>query len=120
MLISASRNPVRNQTYEVQIKHHNIPVKKRQLQTRLKQATKGGQRYKQAYVKKEISKKNRILRANYGRKYEHETIHSFWQFLYFTDESHIDPSSMKQGYILRERGTRTDTENIQERGEKTG
>jgi hypothetical protein len=44
----------------------------------------------------------------------------FWQFIYFTDEAHLDPSSQAQGCILRERGTRTDAENIQKRGEKTG
>lgn len=32
----------------------------------------------------------------------------------------MDPSSQAQGHILREEGHRTDPENIQERGEKTG
>lgn len=33
---------------------------------------------------------------------------------------HVDPSSTAQGCIFREEGTRTDPENIQERGEKKG
>jgi hypothetical protein len=40
--------------------------------------------------------------------------------VYFTDEAHIDPSSITQGRILREQGTRYSTENIQERPEKSG
>ena len=120
MLVSPSRNPVRDQAYEAQIEHHQLGCKKRSLQARLKKCTKGGQRYKMAYVKKKLSSQNRILRTNYGREHKHKSIHDFWQYIYFTDEAHIDPSSQAQGYILREQGTRTDTENIQERGEKTG
>jgi hypothetical protein len=40
--------------------------------------------------------------------------------LHRDNEAHIDPSSMVQGRILREQGTRYDTENIQERPEKQG
>jgi hypothetical protein len=120
MLVSPSRNPVRDQLYEAQIEYHNRPVKRRQLQKKLKEHTKGGQRYKQAYITKEISAKNRTLRTKYGKEHKDKTIHDFWQFLFFTDEAHIDPSSMAQGCILREQGHRYDTENIQERGEKTG
>ena len=56
-LVSPSRNPVRDQLYEAQIAHHDLPVKKRQLQNRLRQATKGARRYKQAYIQKKISAK---------------------------------------------------------------
>ena len=54
-----------------------------------------------------------LFRSNKG-------IDDFWQFHFFTDEAHIDPSSQAQGNILREQGTRYATENIQERGEKIG
>jgi hypothetical protein len=120
MLVSPSRNPVRDQLYEAQIEHHKLPVKARQLKTRLKQATKRGRRFKQAYVKKKISATNKDLRVKYGYKHQGKSVDDFWQFIYFTDEAHIDPSSTAQGYILREEGHRTDPENIQERGEKTG
>ena len=120
MLVSPSRNPVRDQLYEVQIKHHNLKVGKRQLQLKLKEHTNGGQRFKQAYIQKVISRKNRGLRTKHGEEHAGKTIHNFWQFVFFTDEAHIDPSSQSQGNILRERGTRYDTENIQERVEKKG
>jgi hypothetical protein len=49
-----------------------------------------------------------------------KSVKDFWQYIFFTDEAHIDPSSIGQGSILRERGHRYDVENIQERLEKTG
>ncbi|RDL42414.1 uncharacterized protein BP5553_02393 [Venustampulla echinocandica] len=104
MLVSPLRNPVRDQAYKAQIEFHKLGCKKRSLQARLKACTKGGQRYKQAYIKKEISRQNKRKR----------------QYIFFSDEAHLDTSSQAQGYILREQGTRTDAENIQERGERTG
>ena len=119
-LVSPSKNPVRDQLYEAQIEYHNLHVHPRTLQRRLRQTTNNAQRYKQAYIEKVISKKNRGLRVQYGQEHQDKTIDGFWQFVFFSDEAHIDPSSTAQGYILREQGTRYDTENIQERGEKTG
>jgi transposase len=73
-----------------------------------------------AYVSKKISAKNKKERVKYGKNHLYCTVHDFWQYVFFTDEAHIDPSSQGAGYVLRERGYRLDTENIQERGEKTG
>jgi predicted AAA+ superfamily ATPase len=119
MLVSTS-NPVRTEPYEVQISHHNLPIKKRALQAGLKRHTKGGQRFKQAYIKKKISPTNLAARVKYGERYQHETIESFWQYIYYTDEAHIDPSSQGVGHILREEGTRYKAENIQQRPELKG
>ena len=102
------------------MEYHNLHVQPRTLQRRLRQTTNNAQRYKQAYIQKVISKKNRALRVQYGQEHQDKTIDGFWQFVFFSDEAHIDPSSTAQSYILREQGTRYDTENIQERGEKTG
>ena len=120
MLVSPSRNPVRNQLYEAQIEYYHLPIKKRTLQAGLKRYTKGAQRYKIAFVKKRISAVNKQKRASYGFENQNKTIEEYWQYYIFTDEFYIDPSSTAQGNILRERGTRTDPENIQEQGEKTG
>lgn len=120
MLVSPSRNPVRDQLLEAQIEHHQIPVKKRQLQKKLKEYTNGGQRYKCAFVKKDISKKNRQERATYGYTHYEKTVEDFWSYIFFTDEAHIDPTSLGVGHILREKGKRYDNENIQERGERKG
>jgi hypothetical protein len=119
MLVSTS-NPVRDQPYEVQIESHQLPIKKRALQTGLRRHTKGGQRYKQAYIQKTLSARNRATRVDYGQKYQHETVDSFWQYVYFTNEAHIDPTSQDVSYILREEGTRYEPNNIQERPTKEG
>ena len=93
MLVSPSRNPVRDQLYKVQIQHHNLKVGKRQLQLKLKEHTNGGQRFKQAYIQKVISQKNHGLRTKYSKEHASKTVHNFWQFVFFTDEAYIDPSS---------------------------
>jgi hypothetical protein len=67
-----------------------------------------------------LSLKNHGERVHYGAAHQYKTVHDFWQYVYFSDKAHLDPSSQSQGYILREQGTRNDAENIQERGEKTG
>ena len=77
MLVSPSRNPVSDQLYEAQIAYFHLPIKKRQLQTRLKQSTNGGQRYKQAYIQKEILDKNRRLRTNYSKEHKDKTVYDF-------------------------------------------
>ena len=115
LLVSPSRNPVRKQPLEAQIAFHDIPVKKRQLQRKLKEYTKRGQRYKCAFIKKVISRKNQEERVKYGREHVYEPLFGFWDHIVFTDEAHIDPTSQAVGHILREEGTRDDPENIEER-----
>jgi hypothetical protein len=115
MLVSPSRNPVRKQPYEAQIAFHNLPIKKRQLQRKLKEHTNGGQRYKCACIKKVISQKNREERSNYGDTHVFDSTFGFWDHIILTDEAHIDPTSQAVGNVLRERGTRNLPENIEER-----
>ena len=91
-LVSPSRNSVRNQPLEAQIAYHNIPVKRRQLQYKLREHTKGGQIYKAAFVKKEISERNKQERQSYGEEHKDKSIQDFWRFIFFTDEAHIDPN----------------------------
>lgn len=120
MLVSPSRNPVRNQSYEAQIAYHNLSIKKRALQHTLRKYTKGAQRYRMQYRKKKISPVNLQKRVTYGQEHQDKTVDDFWQYVFFTDEAHIDPSETSQGFILREQGTRDDPDNIQERGDKAG
>ena len=81
--------------------------------------TDSGQKYKQAYIEKELLDKNITGRITYGETHRDKTIKDFWQWITFTDEFHIDPTSMGS-YILRERGRRTDEENIQQRPQRKG
>ena len=82
--------------------------------------TNGGRIYKAAFVKKKISDKNKNERVIYGREHKGKTIEYFWQFIVFTNEAHVDPTSLYAPQVLRERGHRYDDENIVERGEKKG
>jgi hypothetical protein len=50
MLVSPSKNKVRDQQYEVQLEYHKIQASARTLQRKLKACTNGAQRYKMAYV----------------------------------------------------------------------
>ncbi|KUJ23971.1 uncharacterized protein LY89DRAFT_744561 [Mollisia scopiformis] len=92
-LVDPARNPVRNQPYEAQIAYHKIPCKKRHLQHKLKEYTNGGQFYKCAFVKKEISARNKDERVAYAHKHKDKTMEDFWSYIFFTDEAHIDPSA---------------------------
>jgi hypothetical protein len=120
ILVSPSRNPVRNQLYEAQIEYHQLPVKKRALQSALKKHTNGAQRRRQAYIQKEISSGNKKLREQFGNRHQDKGVDSYWKYVVFTDEFHLDPAAQAIGYILRENGTRYNTENIQERPQLEG
>ena len=120
MLIDPRKNPIRDQTYEAQISFHNLGVKKHAVLKGLKKHTKRGQRYKQAYIQKKISAKNLRIRTSYGEEHQGKTIDNFWSHILYTDEAHIDPSAIGVGFILREEGSRYETENIQERGDLKG
>jgi hypothetical protein len=120
ILVSPSKNPVRDQQYDVQMNHHNIHASVRTLRRGLRKYTKDAKRYKMAYVAKKLPTATRTLRLQYARKYQYKTVHDFWRYIIYTDEAHIDPSSQRVGNILREAGTRLDIENIQERPPKEG
>ncbi|KAG9239836.1 hypothetical protein BJ878DRAFT_484395 [Calycina marina] len=73
-----------------------------------------------AFVKKQVSDKDRQERVAYGHGHGDKTIEDFWSCNMFTDEPHIDPSSLAIGDILQEQGTRYNDENIMERVEERG
>jgi transposase len=100
MLVSPSRNPVRKQPLDTQIAFHKLPIKTRQLQRKLKEHTKGGGRYLCAFIKKEISKKNRGERAQYGDDHIYNPLFGYFDHIVYTDEAHINPTSQTQGRVL--------------------
>ncbi|KAA8574851.1 hypothetical protein EYC84_004095 [Monilinia fructicola] len=114
MLVSPSRNDVRDQSYEVMIDYYELGIKKCSLQKNLKKYIKKGWRYKAAYSEKNISAPNRRKRVDFGEEHENDTIDEFWSYIIHTDEAHMDPASQRVGEILREQGTRYEPENIVE------
>ena len=73
-LVNPFRNPIRNQQYEAQIEFHSLNVAKRTLQRALLRHTKKARRYKQAYIQKQMSWNNLMLRRRYGKLYKDDTI----------------------------------------------
>jgi hypothetical protein len=122
-LCDPEKNPVRKQLYEAQIAFHSLRVHPRTLQRLLKKWTTRGQRYKCAYVKKQISKVNKGKRVKYGEENKDKPIHGFWDKKVFTDEAHIDPDAQGGEYVLREQppfGDRYDPRNMQEKPQQRG
>jgi hypothetical protein len=117
-LCDKEKNPVRDQQYEAQIKFYSLRVYLRTIQRALKKYTNKGQRYKQAYFKKEIIKKNKNLQEKCRDRHEDKTIDRFWKFKLFTDKVHVSPTSQSQGFILRKQppfGDRYNPDNIQKK-----
>jgi hypothetical protein len=119
-IISPSRNPVRDQCLEAQINFLQINLKPRQVRNRLKKDTNGGGIYKAAFVGKELSQKNIEERIKYGKLWRPYTLSEHWWWIFFTDEAHIDPSSMAAPTVARELGKRYKPENIAQRPKKKG
>lgn len=105
------KNPVREQPYTIQASYFGIQASKRTIQKYM--AKNKVQRYKKAIVRS-ISSKNTRQRETYGWDHQGHTIANFWQFVYFTDECHIDPHQISQAYVLRPQGTRYNVENLQQ------
>ncbi|KAG9240446.1 hypothetical protein BJ878DRAFT_290756 [Calycina marina] len=95
------------------IEQFKLPVGKRQFQRKLRARTKGGRRFKCAFVKKVVSTKNRGggAREAYGWEHGDKSLDNLWAYDVFTDKTHIDSGSQAVGDILREEGTRYDPEN---------
>jgi hypothetical protein len=97
MLVDPTRNLKRTQSLAAQLAFHDIKVKPRALQVALKKYTNGGQKYKQAYIAKELSVVNKTIRVEHGEEHKGQPIIGFWDRVFFTDEAHIDLSALRTG-----------------------
>lgn len=118
--VDPAKNPHRDEVLDAQIEYFKVDIKPRQLRKRLRRDTRDGRQYKQAFVQKVISPKNKHEQEIYSQEHQDKTITEFWAQVFFTDEAYIDPTSQSASLILRERGTQYNDENIQQRGEKKG
>src|ERR1700743_505599 len=78
LLLSPSRNPVRNERLKAQIAVHQLKIQPRQLQRRLKQLTNDAQMYRAAYRKDELSENQRLQRLKYGKEHRGKSVEDFW------------------------------------------
>jgi len=107
MLLSPSRNLVRKQRLETQIAFHELPVKRRQLVTCIRQKNSRAEFYKMAYTKSDFSEVNIAGRLKHGQKV-------------FTNEAQFDPSAQKASQVLQKRGKHLALGNRQKKGKKGG
>lgn len=108
-MLNFEKNPVRDQTWEMQIDHFQLNCTRRTLQRKNKQRSPSIGRYVMSKVKF-IGHKNQKLRYEYEKRHENETMKSFWQYVHFTNEAHIDPNQMHSKRIYHEEGTRYESE----------
>jgi hypothetical protein len=73
------------------------------LRRKLKEYSKGGERYKCAFVKKKISDKNLEQRQIYENTHKDLLIIGHFGYVIYTDEAHVDPLSIIQDKVLREK-----------------
>ncbi len=75
-MLDDQKNPVRDQSWHVQIDHFQLNCTKRTLQRACKRRTFKADRYRMLKVKN-ISSKNRKLRVKYDHRHKDETIEFF-------------------------------------------
>jgi hypothetical protein len=111
-MLDPQANPVRDQPYPTQLEHFHIDASQRTLQRAFAARKPRAGRYKMARIKP-LSQKNQQLRMAYGKEHKDHTIENFWQYVHFTDEAHFDPDQTFEKRVLREEGTRYESENMQ-------
>ena len=118
-MLNSHTNSVRDQPYTVQLEHFHIDATQRTLQRGFSARKPRAARFKKAKVKT-LSQKNERIRVLYGKEHENHTIENFWQYVHFTDEAHFDPDQTYQERVLREEGTRYESENMQKMPDMKG
>ncbi len=66
-------------------------------------------------IVKSISSKNKQMKVKYDHRHVIETVNSFWQYVYFTDEAHFDSDKFFAKRMLREESTRYEAAMINEK-----
>jgi hypothetical protein len=64
-------------------------------------------------IVKLISLKNKQLRMKYAHRHVIETMNSFWQYIHFTNETHLNSNEVFAKRVLREQDTRYEAANMQ-------
>ena len=98
--LTNQQDPIHEEPYEIQAKTLDGQPSARTLQAHASRA--GARRFKKRYTT-EVSRQNKLIRVEYGKKHEKDTLTGFWQFIGFTDESHFQSVKLqnKAEYELR-------------------
>jgi hypothetical protein len=111
-MLNDEKNPVRDQSWKIQINHFQLNCTSRIMKRACSRRKLKADRYRMIIVKF-ISLKNKQLRVKYDRRHVIETMNSFWQYVHFTNETHLDPNEIFSKRVLREESTRYEAANMQ-------
>jgi hypothetical protein len=111
-MLNDEKNLVRDQSWEIQIDHFQLNCTSRIMKRACSRRKLKAGRYRMIIVKL-ISLKNKQLRVKYDRRHVIETVNSFWQYVHFTDEAHLDSNEVFSKRVLREESTRYEAANMQ-------
>lgn len=111
-MLNLQKNPVRDQSWLVQINHFQFDCTRRIMPNACKRRTVKTDRYKMAKMKT-IKNKNKRLKIEYELRHENKTIHFFWQYVYYTNETHFDSTECFSQHVLRAEKNRYEFENMQ-------
>ena len=118
-LLDPEKNPVYGLSYEDQIVINQLPIAQARTLKRNMIGREHAHPFKRAKVSL-LTNKHKAARVQFGKDYQHETVWSHWQFVYFTDEAHFDATEIPRDYVLRREGDRYEPENVQQMPDKGG
>jgi DDE superfamily endonuclease len=104
--LTNQQNLIHQEPYKIQAE--TLPDKPSAYTLQAHATQAGARRFKKRYTT-EISKKNKPIRVEYGKKHEIKTLTGFWQQVGFTDEAHFQSVKLqnKAEYGLRFPGQET-------------
>ena len=118
-MLDPHQNPVRDQSWSVQIEHFNLSMSSRILRAAFNQRVSRASRFKQIKIRS-INFKNKKLRVQYGLKHQHHIVKKFFQYVHFSDEAHFDFDQIYNQFVLREEGIKYELKNMQSMPEMKG
>ena len=111
-MLDLHQNPVRDQSWPVQIEHFNLDVSSRTLRAAFNQRRPRASRFKKVKIRT-ISEKNKKFRVQYGLDHQHHIVENFFQYVHFSDEAHFDLDQIYNQFILRKKDIKYESENMQ-------
>lgn len=111
-MLNVDKNLMRDMPWEIQINHFELNCTARTFQRHDQHRRLKAELYKMVKIKN-INSKNKRLRIEYGLRHKNEIIESFWQYVHFTNEAHIDLNQTYSKRVLREKDTRYEPQNLQ-------
>jgi hypothetical protein len=111
-MLNDEKNLVRDQSWEIQINHFQLNCTSRIMKRACSRRQLKVDQYRMIIIKL-ISLKNRQLRVEYDHRHVIETMNSFWQYVHFTNETHLNSNEIFAKRVLREQSTRYEAANMQ-------